>query len=184
MARPGCREKLTEGPRAIAKVWSCTDASPVLVDGPPKEPLPANDNPGWSVDCRIIRPDDDGLQRSSWKLGLARPCYLRPSRAYCLGGRGGEFCFTLLLGASRAASLQGVQTPERLVGGTMGNELAPQEPVKSFLFSPFEENINRDRKRDVLCHDKKNHKFTLETRTRNCLRLDQFGANLGKAVFP
>lgn len=121
MARPGCREKLTEGPRAIAKVWSCTDASPVLVDGPPKEPLPANDNPGWSVDCRIIRPDDDGLQRSSWKLGLARPCCLRPSRAYCLGGRGGEFCFTLLLGASRAASLQGVQTPERLVGGTMGN---------------------------------------------------------------
>lgn len=66
----------------------------------------------------------------------------------------------------------------------MGNELAPQEPVKSFLFSPFEENFNRDRKRDELFHDKKNHKFTLETRTRNCLRLDQFGANLGKAVFP
>lgn len=79
---------------------------------------------------------------------------------------------------------RGFRHPSGLLVAQWEIEPAPQEPVKSFLFSPFEENINRDRKRDVLCHDKKNHKFTLETRTRNCLRLDQFGANLGKAVFP
>ncbi|CAK44378.1 uncharacterized protein BO96DRAFT_430911 [Aspergillus niger CBS 101883] len=97
MARPGCREKLTEGPRAIAKVWSCTDASPVLVDGPPKEPLPANDNPESSdqmmMGCNVPAGSSD--------LHDPAVCAHRAPTAWVEEG--------------------GVQTPERLVGGTMGN---------------------------------------------------------------
>lgn len=96
--------------------------------------------PVGSVDCRIIRPDDDGLQRSSWEARTCTTLLSAPiaPTAWWKRGRGGKGSFTLL-GASRAASLQGVQTPGRLVGGTMRNEKFPlsQEPVKRFLFFFF-----------------------------------------------